>query len=110
MAAQPWNTLSLRYRLEAAAHGVLAHDARQAEQLGQHAVGPQGRHVRVALLGREEDKLPERNDSSVVSGCALLNVAYLIGETKVKRRGAEMGRKQKPAEPEPSIQDILRSV
>src|SRR5262249_62410181 len=37
----------------------------------------------IPRLGRGEDKLPERNDSSVVSGCALLNVAYLIGETKV---------------------------
>src|SRR5262245_44880110 len=37
----------------------------------------------IARRGREEDKLPERNDSSVVSGCAPLNVAYLIGEAKV---------------------------
>src|SRR5262245_39233723 len=50
MAAQPCNTLRLRYRLEATAYGVLTHDTRQADELGQHAVGPQGRHVRVALV------------------------------------------------------------
>ena len=37
----------------------------------------------IPCLRREQDKLPNGNDSSVVSGCALLNVAYLIGETKV---------------------------
>src|SRR5262249_39711763 len=37
----------------------------------------------VPCLRREQDKLPDRDDSSVVSGCALLNVAYLIGETEV---------------------------
>src|SRR5262249_9598443 len=37
----------------------------------------------IPCLGGEEDKLPERNDSSIVSCCAPLNVAYLIGETKV---------------------------
>jgi hypothetical protein len=34
-------------------------------------------------LGREQDNLPDRNDSTVVSGCTPLNVAYLIGETKI---------------------------
>jgi Flp pilus assembly protein TadD len=37
----------------------------------------------ISGLGREQDKLTDRDDSSVVSGCAALNVAYLIGETKV---------------------------
>src|SRR3974377_2635596 len=37
----------------------------------------------IPCLRREKDNLHNGNDSSVVSGCALLNVAYLIGETKV---------------------------
>src|SRR5215471_17158062 len=37
----------------------------------------------ISGLGREQDKLTDRDDSSVVSGGAALNVAYLIGETKV---------------------------
>jgi hypothetical protein len=37
----------------------------------------------IPCLCRRQDKLPNGNDSFVVSGCALLNVAYLIGETKV---------------------------
>src|SRR5438552_9556716 len=37
----------------------------------------------IPRLRREEDKLPDSNDSSVASGCATLNVAYLIGETKI---------------------------
>src|SRR6516164_1126326 len=37
----------------------------------------------ISGLGRERDKLTDRDDSSVVSGGAALNVAYLIGETKV---------------------------
>src|SRR5215467_305313 len=37
----------------------------------------------VPRLGREQDKLPERNNSSVVAGCTALNVTYLIGETEI---------------------------
>src|SRR5207302_11493675 len=37
----------------------------------------------ISGFGREQDKLTERDNSSVVSGGAALNVAYLIGETKV---------------------------
>src|SRR5215468_11223587 len=37
----------------------------------------------ISGLGREQDKLTDRDDSSVVSGGAALNIAYLIGETKV---------------------------
>src|SRR6516162_4827311 len=37
----------------------------------------------VPRLRREQDKLPERNNSSVVAGCTSLNVAYLIGETEI---------------------------
>src|SRR5215471_4886272 len=37
----------------------------------------------IPRLRREQDKLPDRNDSSVVSGCTPSNVAYLIGETEI---------------------------
>ena len=37
----------------------------------------------ILRLGREQDKLADRNDSSVVAGCTALNVAYLIGETEI---------------------------
>src|ERR1700751_2309566 len=37
----------------------------------------------ISALGREQDKLTDRDDSSVVPGGAALNVAYLIAETKV---------------------------
>src|SRR6516165_11723613 len=37
----------------------------------------------ISGLGREQDKLTDRDDSSVASGGAASNVAYLIGETKV---------------------------
>ena len=50
MAAQPSDTLRPRYRFEPTAYGVLTHYAPQAQQLGQHAVRPQGRHVRVTLV------------------------------------------------------------
>jgi integrase len=37
----------------------------------------------IPCLRREQDKLPDCDDSSRVCGCAPLNVAYLIGETEV---------------------------
>src|SRR5215471_15419657 len=37
----------------------------------------------IPRLRREQDKLPDRNDSSVVSGCTPSNVADLIGETEI---------------------------
>src|SRR6516162_2507031 len=37
----------------------------------------------ISALGREQDKLTDRDDSSVVPGRAALNIAYLVGETKV---------------------------
>ena len=41
------------------------------------------RAASISGLGREQDKLTDRDDSSVVSGGAALNVAYLIGETEI---------------------------
>ena len=37
----------------------------------------------IRRLRREQDKLPDRNHSSVVAGCTPLNVAYLIGEAEI---------------------------
>jgi hypothetical protein len=37
----------------------------------------------IAGFGREEDERAERDDARIVVGCPVLNVADLIGETKV---------------------------
>ena len=50
----------------------------------------------IPRLRREEDKLPDGNDSSVVSGCATLNVAYLIGEMKILAVNHALARSTEP--------------
>src|SRR6516165_560232 len=87
MAAQPWNTLSLRYRLEAAAHGVIAHDACQAEQLGQHAVGSQGRHVRVALVAGQHRQHCRAEHVALVRRIRARVVEWTVGNQGVKHPG-----------------------
>src|SRR5215467_178899 len=87
MAAQPCNTLSLRYRLEAAAHGVIAHDARQAEQLGQHAVGAQGRHVRVALVAGQHRQHCRAEHVALVRRIGARVVQWAVGNQGVEHPG-----------------------
>jgi hypothetical protein len=49
----------------------------------------------IPRLRREQDKLPGRNDSSVMSGCTPFNVAYLIGKTEILAVSCRLARRRR---------------
>jgi len=88
MATQPSDTRRLRYRLEGPANGILAHDARQAEQLGQYTVGPQGRHVRVALVARQHRQHRRAEHVALVRRIRVRVVEWTVRNQGVKHPDA----------------------
>src|SRR5262245_4006632 len=87
MAAQPWDPFRFRYRLEATPHCVVAHDTRQAEEFGQHAVGPQGRHVRVALVAGQHRQHCRAEHVALVRRIRARVVQRAVGNQGVEHPG-----------------------
>ena len=84
MALQPGHALRLVDRRQRPAHGVLAQDPLDAEQLRQHAVGPQRRHVRIALVTRQHRQHESAEHVAVGGGVGARAMERAVGHQRVE--------------------------